>query len=101
MMSFANASDPLNGTFTNPVETANRTRFVVLAAPDSGTLSRIVEPFAKRGLVPACLSSRHIDEELRVEIEMEEMDPSLSLYIGRCLQEIFVVRSVDLMPGSP
>jgi acetolactate synthase small subunit len=73
----------------------------VFAASDPGTLSRIVEPFAKRGLVPASLSSRTIDEELRVEIEMEGMDPSLAAYIGRCLQEIFVVRSVDLTPGSP
>jgi acetolactate synthase small subunit len=78
-----------------------RTKFVVVAAPDPGTLSRIIELFAKRGLVPACLISRHIDEELRVEIEVEGMDPSLANYIGRCLQEIFVVHSVNLTPGSP
>ena len=100
-MSFATASDPLNATFINPDETSKHTRFVVFAASDPGTLSRIVEPFAKRGLVPASLSSRTIDEELRVEIEMEGMDPSLAAYSGRCLQEIFVVRSVDLTPGSP
>jgi prephenate dehydratase len=91
----------LNANFINPVETVERTKFVVFAAPDPGTLSRIIEPFAKRGLVPACLSSRHIDEELRVEIEVEGMDPSLAAYIGRCLQEIFVVRSVNMTPGSP
>ena len=100
-MSFATASDPLNATFINPDETSKHTRFVVFAASDPGTLSRIFEPFAKRGMVPASLSSRTIDEELRVEIEMEGMDPSLAAYIGRCLQEIFVVRSVDLTPGSP
>ena len=100
-MSFATASDPLNATFINPDETSKHTWFVVFAALEPGTLSRIVEPFAKRGLVPASLSSRTIDEELRVEIEMEGMDPSLAAYIGRCLQEIFVVRSVDLTPGSP
>ena len=100
-MSFATASDPLNATFINPDETSKHTRFVVFAASDPGTLSRIVEPLAKRGMVPASLSSRTIDEELRVEIEMEGMDPSLAAYIGRCLQEIFVVRSVDLTPGSP
>jgi hypothetical protein len=100
-MLFATASDPMNATFINPDETSQSTRFVVFAASDPGTLSRIVELFAKRGLVPACLSSRTIDEELRVEIEMAEMDPSLATYIGRCLQEIFVVRSVDVTPGSP
>jgi hypothetical protein len=100
-MSFATASDPLNATFINPDETSKHTRFVVFAASDPGTLPRIVEPFAKRGLVPASLSSRSIDEELRVEIEMKGMDPSLAAYIGRCLQEIFVVRSVDLTPSSP
>ena len=100
-MSFATASDPLNATFINPDETSERARFVVFAASDPGTLSRIVELFAKRSLVPACLSSRAIDEELRVEIEMEGMDPSLAAYIGRYLQEIFVVRSVDLTPSSP
>jgi hypothetical protein len=36
-----------------------------------------------------------------VEIEVEGMDPSLAAYIGRCLQEIFVVRSVNLTLGSP
>lgn len=100
-MSFAAASDPLNATFKNPLETSERTRFVVFAAPDPGTLSRIVEPFAKRGLVPAGLNSRHIDKELRVEIEMVEMDPILAAYIGRCLREIFLVRSVELASGSP
>jgi prephenate dehydratase len=100
-MSFALASDPLNATFINSDETSERTRFVVFAASDPGTLSRIVELFAKRSLVPAYLSSRTIDEELQVEIEMEEMDPGLAAYIGRCLQEIFVVRSVDVTPGSP
>ena len=100
-MSSATASDPLNTNFINPDETSERTRFVVFAASDPGTLSRIVELFAKRSLVPACLSSRTIDEELRVEIEMEEMDPGLAAYIGRCLQEVFVVRSVDVTPGSP
>ena len=100
-MSFATASDPLNATFINPDETSKHTRFVVFAASHPGTLPRIVEPFAKRGLVPASLSSRTIDEELRVEIEMEGMDPSLAAYIGRYLQEIFVVRSVDLTPSSP
>ncbi|MGB0554171.1 MAG: hypothetical protein ACPGQV_16640 [Alphaproteobacteria bacterium] len=100
-MPLATASDPLNATFINPDETSKHTRFVVFAASDPGTLSRIFEPFAKRGLVPASLSSRTIDEELRVEIEMEGMDPSLAAYIGRCLQEIFVVWSVDLTLGSP
>jgi hypothetical protein len=100
-MSFATASDPLNATFINPVESSERTRFVVFAAPDPGTLSRLVEPFAKRGLIPACLHSRYIDDEMRVEIEMEGMDAILAAYIGRCLQEIFVVRSVELTPGSP
>jgi acetolactate synthase small subunit len=100
-MSFETASDPLNTNFINSVKTAERTLFFVLAAPDPGSLSRIIEPFAKRGLVPASLSSRHIDEELRVEIEMEGMDPSLAAYIGRCLQEIFVVRSVYLTPSFP
>ena len=70
----------------------------MFAVSDPGTLSRIVELFAKRSLVPACLSSRMFDEELRVDIEME---PGLAAYIGRCLQEIFVVRSVDVTPGSP
>jgi prephenate dehydratase len=98
---FLTTSDPLNATSINSVEIEERTKFVVFAAPDPGALSRIVEPFAKRGLVPAHLSSRHIDEELRVEIEVEGMDPSLAAYIGRCLQEIFVVRSVNLTLGSP
>ena len=100
-MSFATDSDSLSAAFINSDETSERTQFVVFAASDPGRLSRIVELFAKRSLVPACLSSRAIDEELRVEIEMEEMDPGLAAYIGRCLQEIFVVRSVDVTPGSP
>ena len=100
-MSFATASEPLSATFINPDETSKHTRFVVFAASDPGTPSRIVELFAKRGLVPACLSSPTVDQELWVESEIEETDPSLAAYIGRCFQKIFVVRSVDVTPGSP
>ena len=100
-MSFATASEPLNATFINPDETSERTRFVVFAALDPRTPSRIVSLFAKRGLVPACLSSRTVDQELWVEIEIKETDPSLGAYIGRGLQKNFVVRSIDVTPGSP
>ena len=46
--------------------------FGVVARPDPGALARITEPFAKLGLVPLSVNSRHFieAEELAIDIQI-------------------------------
>ena len=48
-------------------------RYSVSAESYPGLLPRLIEPFAKRGLVPDRLSSRHEGGVLRVEVGMDAM----------------------------
>lgn len=68
--------------------------FSVTASAGPGVLPRILEPFAKRGLVPGRFESHRRDEVLTVDIRMDPMDLELARYIGRCLDRIFEVERV-------
>ncbi|MEX2616951.1 MAG: hypothetical protein WD767_12725 [Alphaproteobacteria bacterium] len=60
-------------------------------------MPRILEPFAKRGLVPAQMNVTRAgsgDGGLCVEIRMTDMEPSLAAYIGECLRAMFCVEEV-------
>lgn len=95
----SNQLHPLEFPATGP--NADRgLRFVISAKADPGTVARVVEPFAKRGLVPDGLTSRLCGDRMCIEVEMADMDADLGAYIARCIGEIFVLRSVDLQTGS-
>jgi hypothetical protein len=54
-------------------------------------MPRVIELFAKRGLVPSSWHSRtggpgH--SELTIDIQMREMEPGLADYIAACLRQI-------------
>jgi len=69
----------------------------VAAAADPGTLPRVLELFAKRGLLPdRCHAERAGPDEagLVIDLELRDMDRDLADYIARCLREIHVVESV-------
>ena len=69
--------------------------FSVTAQAEPGTLPRILELFAKRGLVPDHVqATKNNRGELSIEIRMDGMEQPLALYIGECLRAFFTVDQV-------
>jgi acetolactate synthase small subunit len=69
--------------------------FAVSAAAEPGTLSRLLEPFAKRGLVPCSVHARVTDGWLRADIQVE-MDPELARIVVESLRQSVSVERVLL-----
>jgi acetolactate synthase small subunit len=71
--------------------------FSVHARAEPGVMPRVLELFAKRGLVPSgwrssiCAPDR---SRLRIEIEMHGLDPGITEYIAACLRQIVSVETV-------
>ena len=67
-------------------------------------MPRILELFAKRGLVPEAFHGRVADGHLSVEIRAAGVNEALAAYIGRCLRQIHLVErvlvSMDEKPDS-
>lgn len=71
--------------------------FSVTAAHEPSVLSRILELFAKRGLVPTRMHSDVVavgEAPLSVDIQVRNMDPDLAAYIARCMRQIAYVDCV-------
>jgi len=68
--------------------------FSVLAHAEPGVLPRILELFAKRGLVPAYLQAMRNGDEIAVEIRVNGMEQALAVYIAECLRAVFTVDQV-------
>jgi acetolactate synthase regulatory subunit len=71
--------------------------FAISAQPEPGTLLRVLEPFAKRGLVPSrchavCGGAGMI--ELVVDIQITGLDPALVELVAASLRQIVGVESV-------
>jgi len=76
----------------------NRTYcYSVRADAEPSVLPRLLELFAKRGLIPASLHSRchdHASGTLQVDIEMAGLDWDLADYLQRCMRQIVGVELV-------
>ena len=68
--------------------------FAVTAQAAPGVLPRVLDYFAKRGLVPDRFEARCEGGALALDIRMRDMDLELARYIGRCLDRIFEVERV-------
>jgi acetolactate synthase small subunit len=68
--------------------------FTVTARAAPGVLPRVLEYFAKRGLVPDHFDARRNGVHLTIDIQMRDMEQDLAHYIGRCLNEIIEVERV-------
>jgi hypothetical protein len=68
--------------------------FSVHAAAEPGVMPRIVELFAKRGLVPTSWVSRVNGRELTIDLQARGLDAHAAQYIARCLRQIV---SVDVV----
>jgi acetolactate synthase small subunit len=68
--------------------------FSVLAESDPGVMPRLMELFAKRGLVPTRWASQQGPRGLAIDIQMVGMDRDLGAYVGRCMRQVHGVETV-------
>ena len=76
--------------------------FAIRADATPGMMSRVLELFAKRNLVPTRWHSDVIVAlardgglaTLQIDIQMEGMEAKLAAYVARCLRQIYGVDSV-------
>jgi len=68
--------------------------FSIRALAEPGIMPRVVELFAKRGLVPQRWSSAVSETGLGIEIQMTGLDRDVADYIARCVRQIHGVETV-------
>ena len=68
--------------------------FTVQARAEPGIMPRVVELFAKRGLVPHRWHSSAAGSALAIEVQMAGLDRELADYIARCMRQIVGVETV-------
>lgn len=75
---------------TRPYDPTRRVAFALRADADPGVLPRVLELFAKRGLVPATFHADHMadDDTLAVEVEVTGMARAESDHVANCLRQI-------------
>lgn len=79
---------------TSVSEAPATARFVVSGLSDPGLAPRVIELFAKRGLVPDDFHARAAKGRQTIEIRTSGMTPDDAAYIGRCLRQIVQVERV-------
>ena len=102
-MSLSDASRPsLQPRTPSPVSAAETHCFAIRADATPGMMSRVLELFAKRNLVPTRWHSDVIvapardggHTTLHIDIQMEGIEAELAAYVARCLRQIYGVDSV-------
>lgn len=86
----------------SPLNAAETHCFAIRADATPGMMSRVLELFAKRNLVPTRWHSDVIvapardggQATLQIDLQMEGMDAELAAYVARCLRQIYGVDSV-------
>lgn len=68
--------------------------FSLLARAEPGVMPRVVELFAKRGLVPQKWHSAVAGSALSIDLQMSGLDRDLADYIARCMRQIAGVETV-------
>ena len=74
-------------------------RFTVLAEASPGLLSRILQPLAKRDLVPDTLRAQRQGETMRAEITLHAMPQGMVHLVAGNLGQIIGVQRVEAMEG--
>jgi len=83
--------------FAQPAARYPTVCFALSALPDPGMFSRVIEPFAKRGLVPSrwhAVCGGVGGEDLVIDIQVDGLDPALVELIAGNLRQIIGVESV-------
>ena len=76
--------------------------FSVHARAEPGVMPRVVELFAKRGLVPHKWHSTAAGSTLTIDVQMNGLGRDLADYIARCMRQIVGVEAVltsDIRPS--
>lgn len=69
--------------------------FSIDVAPDPGTMARVLEQFAKRGMVPTRWHSDVIDSHaMQIDIQIVGLSAILGQDIARCLRSVVGVHGV-------
>jgi acetolactate synthase small subunit len=69
--------------------------FSIDVVPDPGTMARVLEQFAKRGLVPTRWHSDVIDSDaMQIDIQIVGLPSTLGQDIARCLRSVVGVHCV-------
>ena len=68
--------------------------YSLLARAEPGVMPRVVELFAKRGLVPQKWHSTASSSSLSIEVQMSGLDRDVADYIARCMRQIVGVETV-------
>ncbi len=69
-------------------------RFSVLAAAEASVMSRTLELFAKRGLVPERVDARRTGEAMAIDLEVADLPQDTAEHIQRCLATMVMVERV-------
>lgn len=75
--------------------------FSVQARAEPGVMPRIVELFAKRGLVPQRWFSTVAEAALTIDVQIGGLDRDLYGYIARCMRQIHGVETVLTSEAGP
>ncbi|HEX9703522.1 MAG TPA: hypothetical protein VGA19_11775 [Rhodospirillales bacterium] len=71
--------------------------FSVTALAEPGAMPRVLEVFAKRGLVPSQWHSSvagRLGDELHIDIQVADVDAALATRLAESLRQVVCVRSV-------
>ena len=80
-----------------PVQSRQTACFSVIATAEPGTMPRVLEIFAKRGLVPARWLSTVAgprDGEIHIDIQLADSDRELAERLAQSLRQVVSVQSV-------
>ena len=75
-------------------------RFLLDADASPGLLSRLLQPFAKRDLVPDRMWSHRSGETMHVELAMDEMPAEVVHLVEGNLRQVVGVRTVTQVRAS-
>ena len=95
-MSFATATNTVSAPQPSAIPSLDVAYFAVTANADPGAMPRILELFAKRGLVLDYCRMDRFGNKLSVEFEIAGLDPEQAAYIGWRIGEIYLVDAVDV-----
>lgn len=67
--------------------------FTISLDAEPGSLSRLVDPFAQRGLIPSLIRTQRIGDQLDVVIEQSGLDAALAANLCARMRNMIAVRS--------
>ena len=98
-MPSAVAAAALAAPSSETLSTAGVSAFSIRAAVDPGVMPRVLELFAKRGMVPRRWVSAVVGDELTIDVEVHGLPPDVAEYVANCLRQVTFV-DVVLMSST-